>query len=602
MCSVVIYYILTSFDKIKLLIICCLVIGCTRPLNKIQEADNLYFSKQNISYYLDAKDIKSKDEEVIANYRQLFKRHTIGNATNISPSVKNILWLSFTLDTVLPNDCLIKFLPRYKRVTFYSFNLDSVLTRQVVGLEVPFNERKLKSNSLLLELNRQTFNIYFIKYEFYDDFLVGAFEIQNYYKVINDNLRNSISYSIIITLILLIFLISLFNFILTFEIRNLFYGLYVLFYGFFAASSYYLWHMVSDTIHISHTIYSYYIPFSLSTCFFALYILYSVSITPKHWATFLLYFMLIAKFLTILLAILDFSDVNWTNIYFTKIDVLIFAVLIYISILNCLKSTSLINFWLLTGVIIIFIAQTVHAFYSISFTSYFMCFDIIWFGIGLAIHQRIIKNEKIDALKEGFDIKSNHNLLLETTVRDRTKLLSQKTEELDRNLRTIAELYEILAINNISLQRNVESLSKDRILNRELSFEEFKLQFPDKNTCLDLLTELKWKLGFVCNNCKGSKYYEIDKEGNTQRKCVQCGKIHSASADTLFHNIKFSLEKAFYITFLTTSNKKYSIEQISDIIDLRKGTVWGFKKKVEERIIEKKFSKTKNMTWQDLIF
>ena len=568
---------------------------------KLDGDQNMFFSKQKIYYYRYHQGAQIKDEAILTNNENLFKRHKIGDTTNIASIANQIIWLKFTIDTTLSKDYLLKFLPRYKNVTLYTYDLDSVLQKQTVGLEAPFQTRKFRNNELFLELPAKTLNMYFIKYEFYDDFKIAAFEIQEYNRVINLKHREAVNYTISLTLILLIFLIATFNYFFNQEIRNLFYGLYVLFYGIFLASTYYIWHMITDQIYISHTIYAYYIPFSLSTCFFALYIIFSVSTPRKYWAMQVLYFVLAIKFITILLALLDWSNVHWTNIYFTKIDVLIFAILTFIVADNCVRLKNLVSYWLLIGTMIIFIAQTTHAFYSISFTAYFMNFDIIWFGIGIAIHQRMIETEKIHALNEVISLKNNHNKVLEETVAKRTKLLKRKTEELDQNLQTIAELNNILKDNNITLKENLQAKSLDRVLNKELSLDEFREQFPNKEACLNLLRELKWKEAFECSNCSSVRYFQISKNGTSQRKCLDCNKIHSASADTLFHNVKFDLEKAFYILFLTTSNKKYTLEQISEMIDLRVGTVRSFKKKVEAAMEQKKFAKHKGMTWQDLI-
>lgn len=250
---------------------------------------------------------------------------------------------------------------------------------------------------------------------------------------------------------------------------------------------------------------------------------------------------------------------------------------------------------MVAGLLVLFTSQLLHIFYNLSdWIFLFMFFDILWFGIGLAISYKLAKEEKIVALNEIISIKNTYNNELEHKVQERTVQLKQ-------NLETIAELNSILKDNNITLLKNVETLAHDRMLNKELTLEEFKAQFPDKKSCLILLSELKWKGAFECSVCGNKSYFFINKSDPYLRKCTQCGKIHSATTNTLFHNIKFPLEKAFYITFLATSNKKYSVEQIGEIISLRTATVWGFKKKVEERMEEKKFSENKEMTWQDLI-
>ena len=69
--------------------------------------------------------------------------------------------------------------------------------------------------------------------------------------------------------------------------------------------------------------------------------------------------------------------------------------------------------------------------------------------------------------------------------------------------------------------------------------------FNDGDKVLKFISEVKWKYGFVCRNCGHTNYCE----GKTaySRRCTRCKKEESASAHTIFHNIKFPVNKAFYI-------------------------------------------------------
>ena len=80
-----------------------------------------------------------------------------------------------------------------------------------------------------------------------------------------------------------------------------------------------------------------------------------------------------------------------------------------------------------------------------------------------------------------------------------------------------------------------------------LSLFEFQQRFPDDQTCMDYLADLKWPDGFVCEKC-GHPHYCKGKLPQT-RQCTSCGYQATPTSGTLFHKVKFPLLKAFYIVY-----------------------------------------------------
>jgi predicted RNA-binding Zn-ribbon protein involved in translation (DUF1610 family)/transposase-like protein len=112
-----------------------------------------------------------------------------------------------------------------------------------------------------------------------------------------------------------------------------------------------------------------------------------------------------------------------------------------------------------------------------------------------------------------------------------------------------------------------------------LSIFEFEQKFPDDLSCLKYLVELKWSNGYVCPNCGNTKYCRGDKEYS--RQCTKCNYISSPTSGTLFHKLKFSIRKAFYIVYyVSTSKKGISSTELSRKLGLRQKTCWLFKRKV----------------------
>jgi len=114
---------------------------------------------------------------------------------------------------------------------------------------------------------------------------------------------------------------------------------------------------------------------------------------------------------------------------------------------------------------------------------------------------------------------------------------------------------------------------------KSLSLFEFRERYPDGDSCLSHLADLKWGDGFKCRKCghgrccKGGMPYS--------RQCTSCRYDESPTANTLFHKIKFDILKAFYIVYFVATNKKgITSTELARKLDLRQKTCWAFKRKV----------------------
>lgn len=96
--------------------------------------------------------------------------------------------------------------------------------------------------------------------------------------------------------------------------------------------------------------------------------------------------------------------------------------------------------------------------------------------------------------------------------------------------------------------------------------------FPDDQTCIAHLTELRWEGNVVSPfdpeskvyTCKGNKY-----------KCKSTGKYFNVKTGTLFDNTKIELQKWFLAIWVVTSHKKgISSLQLSRDIDVTQKTAW----------------------------
>lgn len=81
---------------------------------------------------------------------------------------------------------------------------------------------------------------------------------------------------------------------------------------------------------------------------------------------------------------------------------------------------------------------------------------------------------------------------------------------------------------------------------------EFSDRFKTDEDCKKYLAEIKWAARLKCVKCR-HKRAQIKKDYS--RTCNICSHQESATSNTLFHKVKFSIRKAFFMTFeMGTSN------------------------------------------------
>ena len=108
-----------------------------------------------------------------------------------------------------------------------------------------------------------------------------------------------------------------------------------------------------------------------------------------------------------------------------------------------------------------------------------------------------------------------------------------------------------------------------------LSFNE---RFKSDLDCKFYLAELKWAEGYSCLKCKHDKA-TIRKDFS--RCCTRCKHVESPSSSTLFHKVKFGLQKAFMIAFeMSATTKDLSSTQMGKRYGIKRQSAWLFMQKV----------------------
>ena len=104
------------------------------------------------------------------------------------------------------------------------------------------------------------------------------------------------------------------------------------------------------------------------------------------------------------------------------------------------------------------------------------------------------------------------------------------------------------------------------------SIIELVQAFPDEQTCITHMEELRWNGHMISPFDPSSKVYKC--KGNKYR-CKNTGKYFNVRTATLFDNTKIELRKWFLTIYIVTAHKKgISSLQLSRDLDITQKTAW----------------------------
>ena len=115
---------------------------------------------------------------------------------------------------------------------------------------------------------------------------------------------------------------------------------------------------------------------------------------------------------------------------------------------------------------------------------------------------------------------------------------------------------------------------------KEFDRDSFKSRFSTKNDCYRYLSDYKWKDGYSCIKCNHEGY--IKGKQPYSRRCKKCGYDASTTSNTLFHKLKFGLDKAFEMLYeITVSKKGANSIWLAEHFGVSQKTSWLFRQKVQ---------------------
>jgi len=273
----------------------------------------------------------------------------------------------------------------------------------------------------------------------------------------------------------------------------------------------------------------------------------------------------------------------------------------------------LIGFFLRSLVFFNVIELTTISHYSLHFS---FVVEMLFLTLALGDRITILKDNRDRALRRiihqhelNMQLKDKVNRELEQKVSERTSELNNKNGELETsNNKLVIQTHEINQINSVldldnwKLKNRIKEVLEERLMEKSMDYEEFKTLYPDMMACYRFLQAIKWDKDFCCRKCSNDKYF--DGVQKFSRRCTRCGYNESITAYTIFHNVKFPIEKAFFVTYLSvTDRKSYTLEALSNMLSIRINTIWGFKNKVKAQIaeLEKKGRIPNTSKWHEII-
>jgi two-component system, sensor histidine kinase LadS len=476
----------------------------------------------------------------------------------------------------------------------------------VMGDQQPFGQRMFmhKNYEIVVDMNGDDVSYYYFKVQS-DEFA----DIRIAFRSVNRFIFYTLNeYFLFGTFYGMIIIISLYNFLMFLairEIKNVYYIMYILSVAAYAMSYdgigfQYLWpnHPDLNNYAVGFTMYS--------------VILWGLIFTRRFLSTRgnaprldrALKWLIVARSVFFLAEIFLFPQLLTVR----TIEIIPLSVIFYTGIAVWNRGYRPARFFVIAyGILFMgFFIRTLVYFNVLPFTTtlhyslhFSFVLEMLFLTFALGDRIRILKDMRDRALKRiihqhevNMQLKDKVTRELEQKVNERTIEINLKNSQLEESNQKLArqsaeinQINSILDLDNWKLKNSLKEVLNERLMEKTMDYKQFQTLYPDSLTCYRFLENLKWKHSFHCRKCANEKFF--DGSQKFARRCTRCGYNESITTFTIFHSIKFPIEKAFYIAYLAVTGKKdYTLESLATQLDLRVNTVWGFKHKVQERLVE----------------
>ncbi len=567
----------------------------------LENINQIIISRNNIAYFEDKTnklgfhDVKGKS--------QLFKANKQFQPADYNTN--SAYWIK--IDVIIPEETtkiwILEFYDQtIDELQIFSPLIDGSYHQQVLGDFYPFNNKPIPHKNFETVINPKLTGMqsyYFrVKSHVYADLRVSIKTVDRF---INYSLNEYIIYGFFYGMILIITLYNLLIYFAIREVKYLFYTFYIISVGVYATcvdgiAFQYLWPESPAWNQIAYGVSLY--SLMIWALIFGKKFLNTKVRAPK--INKVLNALIVLRSLWFLYTILfDHAMFQLRNI-----EIILLLTIFYASIHVLIRGYKPARFFVMAYGIM-FIGFLTKALVNVSIipvgiVSYYslhiaFLLEMLFLTFALSDRVRILKANRDKALRRiiiqhetNQKLKDKVNRELEERINKRTvelqqknELLKESNEKLFQQTTEINKINSLLDLDNWKLKNNIKEILQDRLINKNLTYDQFNEIFPDQISCFRFLDRLKWGNGYQCLKCSQKKY----SKGGTKfsRRCTKCGYDESITSNTVFHRLKFPIQKAFYILYITLNNQQaYTLDELSEILQLRRNTVWTFKKKIEK--------------------
>ena len=611
---------MNNIKNIKFFIILCSVLAYLKSNGSEiiivnDNTEEFPITRNYVDVFEDTSSILTIDDITLNTaYKSKFKTSTAKDYIN--SNLNSAYWLSFQIINSTENQNLFlieNFDYDIDEVSFFYQGKDGKFKEIKAGYKYPFRDRKIDHKNIIIPINLVSERpIHF--YMRFKSRKINMLEpiLRRVDRLIDYSLDEYILFGIFVGIMLLIIFYNILYFILLKKAFYLYYVIYavgILLYlmGKNGTGFQYLWYNYPD--------FNYYITtlsLGAGTLSMLQFFLTFFQIKDRFRKIFYLFIVVMVSRGGYLL--LELYHPSYNSIPF--IDLIFFQIIFIFGTKLYTKGVKSVKWFIIAYTILnIFCIITFLEHHSIIpsniFTVYStyigVLFQFVYMSIGMGESFREIYRDRnktqaqlILQYEENKILEKKVTLELENKVSERTKELEDAKQQMQNIANDNIRMNIALDKANVQLQKHLTSFAQSVVMNSHVDFESFKKAYTDDLSCMRYLAALKDENKFTCKICGNNK--SIKGKAVFDVRCSKCSYNESITANTIFHKIKFPLQKAFYLVYLVSQARKdITATDLSKILSLQKSTCQNFKNKILEKMEDLKKSGHKNNINWDLV-
>jgi hypothetical protein len=528
------------------------------------DIDEHNFMPYELTYFIDSTNTLTFAQISSKEFENRFKQHTSYQNRDFQPNASYWIRLPIRHTTSTRKVWLLEFYDQtIDHIEAFVPQTGGTYRVEKFGDQLSFPKRLLphKNFELLLDMKSDTLMVYYFRVE-----SKGFADVRIAFRSLNRFVYYALNeYFLFGTFYGMILIISLYNFLVFLairEIKNIYYILYILSVAAYAMSYdgigfQYLWpdHPEWNDYATGITLYS----VILWALVFTRRFLRTKAQAPK--LDRVLLWLIAARSVYFLFELFLFPQL----LVYRNVEIIPLSAIFYSAIAVWRRGYRPARFFVIAYGVLFggFFVRTLVYFNVLPFTTplhyslhFSFVLEMLFLTFAMGDRIRILKAMRDRALRRiiyqhevNMELKDRVNRELEQKVLERTLELNRKNEELEEMNRRLArqsaeinQINSMLDLDNWKLKNSIKEVLVERLMEKTMDYKQFSTLYPDSLSCFRFLETLKWEHGFQCRKCGNEKYF--DGAQKFARRCTRCGYNESITSYTIFHGIKFPIEKA----------------------------------------------------------